>query len=86
MRTAEQIARDPQHGDVVVLPGGKVRWRVRTFLTVPASVGAPSAQLVLADRLEEQDEGARRQEKIAIHPSTWSDLVLSAVAGGGSAS
>lgn len=74
MRTIEDVAAEPQRGDVVTLKGGLVRWTVRSFMLIPQPNG-PMMPLVLADR--EERAQSKKNERIAINVLTWGDLVRS---------
>jgi len=72
VRTIEDVAKEPQQGDVVTLRGGKVRWTVRSFMLIPQPNG-PMMPLVIASRKQSEPEALN--ERIAINVLTWGDLV-----------
>lgn len=73
MRSIQQVASEPQPGDIVVLTTGKIRYEVDDF---HLKIGSKQSTYVLATREETfREEPYTRREKVQIGLSAWEDLV-----------
>lgn len=75
MKTIEQVAREPEPGDEVILINGKITYRVKEVAIAPNPATGGRSTTIRAER-----EESGKTQAVLLFLSAWTDLVTHAAA------